>query len=162
MSFIAKNPLTIPEVESSPPVPKSGTRGLFAGKDGWYEVDSDNNIKRIASVEYVDSEISYLREMLSSISEKLPAKTTIVDLPESSWVPAGDNLYSQVLSLDGITKYSKVDLQPTVEQLAIFHEKDISFVTENINGVVTIYCLGQKPLLDYSIQITITEVLING
>lgn len=48
MSFIAKNPLTVPEIEYAPPAPKPGTRGLFAGKDGWYDVDSDNNISKIS------------------------------------------------------------------------------------------------------------------
>ena len=47
MSFIAKNPLIIPEVEQSPSVPNAGTRGVFAGKDGWYDIDSNNNIKKL-------------------------------------------------------------------------------------------------------------------
>ena len=47
MSFIAKNPLTIPEVESSPSVPQAGTRGLFAGKDGWYDIDSNGNVAKL-------------------------------------------------------------------------------------------------------------------
>lgn len=49
MSFIAKNPLTVPEVDNSPSVPKPGTRGLFAGKDGWYDVDSSGNITKLGS-----------------------------------------------------------------------------------------------------------------
>ena len=48
MTFIAKNPLTIPEVEEPASVPKSGTRGLFAGKDGWYEIDSAGKTKKIS------------------------------------------------------------------------------------------------------------------
>ena len=69
-----------------------------------------------------------------------------------------DSLYSQVVSIDGVTEYSKVDLNPTVEQLAIFRKKDIAFVTENEDGVVTVYCIGQKPTSDYTMQATITEV----
>lgn len=53
MAFIAKNPLMIPEVESVPSVPHDGTRGLFASQDGWYDVDSSNNTKKIATYEDV-------------------------------------------------------------------------------------------------------------
>lgn len=81
-----------------------------------------------------------------------------IDLPASSW-EGDDGLYSQVLAIDGITAYSKVDLLPSVEQLAIFHNKDVAFITENDNGVVTIYAIGDKPLLDYSMQAQITEVM---
>jgi hypothetical protein len=69
-----------------------------------------------------------------------------------------NNLYSQVVNIDGVTKNSQVDLTPSVEQLAAFYEKDLTFVTENENGVVTVYAIGQKPTNDYTIQVTITEV----
>ena len=68
----------------------------------------------------------------------------------------------QVVQNDAFTQYSKVDLQPTVEQLAIFYEKDISFVTANVAGTVTVYCIGVKPSQNYVMQATITEVERNG
>lgn len=80
-----------------------------------------------------------------------------VTLRSAEW-QGSDSLYSQVVSIDGVTEYSKVDLNPTVEQLAVFHDKDIAFVTENEDGVVTVYCIGQKPTSDYTMQATITEV----
>ena len=40
-----------------------------------------------------------------------------------------------------------------------FHDKDIGFVTENENGVVTVYLIGKKPENDYTMQVSITEVL---
>lgn len=81
-----------------------------------------------------------------------------VTLLASAW-QGSDNLHSQVVTIDGITEYSKVDLLPSVEQLAIFHNKDITFVTENEDGVVTAYVIGDKPTLDYTMQVEITEVL---
>ena len=66
--------------------------------------------------------------------------------------------YSQVVEIPGTTVRSKVDLQPDLEQLTIFHEKDLAFVAENDDGVITVFCLGQKPTNDYTIQVTITEV----
>lgn len=70
-----------------------------------------------------------------------------------------NNLYSQIVTIDGVTANSQVDLTPSVEQLAIFYEKDLCFVTENEDGVVTVYVIGQKPTNDYIIQVTITEVI---
>ena len=49
MSFIAENPLIVPEVESTPSTPPLGARGLFAGKDGWYDIDDTGSVKKIGS-----------------------------------------------------------------------------------------------------------------
>ena len=69
--------------------------------------------------------------------------------------------YSQVVTIDGVTQYSKIDLQPDAEQLSIFYEKDVAFIAENENGVVTVLCIGQKPMNDYVVQATMTEVIVN-
>lgn len=85
------------------------------------------------------------------------ARVADVDLLTAKW--QGDTSpYYQVVTIAGITAYSQVDLTPSVEQLSIFHEKDLSFVTENEDGVVTVYAIGQKPTNDYTIQATIREV----
>lgn len=82
-----------------------------------------------------------------------------VKLLSKNWV-GSNNLYSQVVTIAGVTKNSQVDLTPSVEQLVVFHEKDLTFVTENDGGVVTVYAIGQKPENDYTIQVTITEVIV--
>lgn len=82
-----------------------------------------------------------------------------VSLPAANWVGEG-NLYSQVVQVYGTTPRSQVDLTPSVEQLAAFHDKDLAFVTENEDGVITVYAIGQKPTNDYTIQVTITEVYV--
>ena len=66
--------------------------------------------------------------------------------------------YSQVVNIAGVTEYSQVDLIPSVEQLTVFHNKDLAFVTENDGGVVTVYSIGDKPQNDYTMQVSITEV----
>lgn len=102
-----------------------------------------------------------LREAAESgeLSDMIKAKAKIgeVTLLASKWV-GENNLYSQVVEIEGVTEYSQVDLTPDVEQLAVFYNKDITFVTENEDGVVTVYVIGQKPENDYTIQVTITEV----
>lgn len=87
------------------------------------------------------------------------AKIGEVTLLGDGWVGEASP-YSQVVALDGVTENSQVDLTPSVEQLAIFYQKDLAFVTENEDGVVTVYAIGQKPENDYTIQVTITEVEI--
>ena len=83
--------------------------------------------------------------------------TLSVDLLASAWVKDG-KAYSQVVTVTGVTPHSKVDLQPTPEQLEEFHYKILAFVAENNGGVVTIYSIGDKPTGDHTIQVTLTEV----
>jgi hypothetical protein len=84
-------------------------------------------------------------------------KISEVTLLASAWQGSG-NLHYQLVNIEGTTENSQVDLTPSVEQLLIFYEKDIAFVTENENGIITVYAIGQKPANDYTIQVTITEV----
>lgn len=80
-----------------------------------------------------------------------------VTLLANEWVKEGDT-YSQVVGVEGVTSHSKVDLQPTPEQLEEFHYKVLAFVAENDGGKVTVYAVGDKPGGDHTIQVTLTEV----
>lgn len=88
-----------------------------------------------------------------------PTPIANVTLLASAWVGSGKH-YSQVVTVPGITERSQVNLTPTVEQLAIFYEKDLTFSTENSGGVVTVYVIGQKPTNDYIIPANIVEVAV--
>lgn len=94
------------------------------------------------------------RERLNKMSA---ATIGEVSLLASKWI-GNNSPYSQVVSISGATENSQVDLTPDVQQLSIFYEKDLTLVTENDGGVVTVYAIGQKPENDYVIQVTITEV----
>lgn len=85
------------------------------------------------------------------------SKIDKVTLSAEAWV-SENNRHSQVVEIIKATDKSQVDLTPTVEQLEVFYEKDLTFVTKNQYGVVTVYAIGQKPLNDYTIQVTLTEV----
>lgn len=87
-----------------------------------------------------------------------PASVTNITLFASAWTGSG-TLYSQVVTIAGITENSQVNLTPTVEQLSIFYEKDLTFSTENDGGVVTVHVVGQKPQNDYTIPANIVEVV---
>lgn len=83
--------------------------------------------------------------------------TTSVMLAADKWVGDGDH-YSQVVTIPGVTVRSKVDLQPTDEQLVEFHNKVLAFTAKNTGGVVTVHTIGDKPMNDHTMQVTLTEV----
>ena len=117
-----------------------------------------NDENAYMSAEYVIDTKTYIDKYVKNTS----GVHSSVKLLASAWKEESSNLYSQVVSINGVTANSKVDLNPSVEQLQIFYNKDITFVTENDDGVVTVYCVGQKPTNDYTMQVTITEVIVNG
>ena len=93
---------------------------------------------------------------LESLENSVP-RIAEVTLLASAW--DGDaGLYSQVVEIDSTTEYSQVDLKPSAEQLEIFNDKEIGFVAENEDGVITVYLIGNKPANDYTMQVSITEV----
>ena len=82
-----------------------------------------------------------------------------VELLAANW-QGNASPYSQVVNIAGVTERSQVNLNPTIEQLAVFHDKDLTLVTQNENGVVKVYALGDKPTNDYTIQVSVTEVVV--
>ena len=114
-------------------------------------------------------------EYISVDSFILPTPTTITllggaDHWDEEYNEDGDLIgYTQVVDVNNytITPNSKVDIQPSPEMLAAFHEKDVTFtaVTETINGTttVTVHAVGQMPKNTYeNVQCTVTEVNTNG
>ena len=61
-----------------------------------------------------------------------------------------------------ITPKSQVDLQISTAHIVAFSDQDITFSAENHSGIIYIYCVGSIPQNDYTIQVTVTEVAING
>ena len=106
--------------------------------------------------ELTEEETNTFRKLLDEMLVS-SARISYITLLSSAW-EGEENLYSQVVTIDGVTENTQVDLTPSVEQLAVFYNKDLTFVTENENGVVTVYAIGQKPQNDYTIQVTLTEV----
>lgn len=110
--------------------------------------------------EVVDAEA---REMARAAMEAARGNSNLrvseISLLAANWQGKASP-YSQVVDIDGVTEWSQVDLTPSVVQLAIFHDKDLAFVTENEGGVVTVYAIGQKPENDYTMQVTIKEVSV--
>lgn len=125
-----------------------GKSGVYLGSG---EMPADCNVQIDP-----DGDALTLEEVVRNIISQVN-KISTVALPSNQWEGAASPYY-QVVDIAGATENSKIDLNPTVEQLNIFHEKDITFVVGNNNGVITVYCIGQKPTNDYTIQVSITEV----
>ena len=138
----------------------------YAWNTGIYKditvIESINNIDEVIA-ENVDALTAYKREIINevvgTINDFTQPRIDYITLSAEDWVGEGSR-YAQVVEIEGVTENSQVDLTPSVEQLAIFHEKDLAFVTENEGGVVTVYAIGQRPQNDYTIQVTITEVAV--
>ena len=130
----------------------TGNSGVYVGSGDMPDdcnVQIDPNGKPLTIDEIIQSVLAQIN--------KIKMVTLFADKWEGEASP-----YSQVVTISGVTKNSKIDLNPTVEQLSIFHTKDLAFVVENDDGVITVYCVGQKPTNDYTMQATITEVATNG
>lgn len=135
------------------------------GVDGRDGVDGKNGASGRSAYSYAlsagyngtEAEFAEMLARGGSGSGGQAARIGDVTLYANNWSGTGP-LYSQVVTIAGVTENSQVDLTPSVQQLAVFYEKDLTFVTENDGGVVTVYAIGQKPENDYTIQVTITEV----
>lgn len=90
-----------------------------------------------------------------------PVPVVNITLTASAWSGSGEN-YSQVVSVPGVTSKSQVNLTPTVEQAKTFYEKNITFLTENNGGKVTVYVIGQKPTNNYTMPVKIVEVVTDS
>ena len=132
-------------------LPKQSTITIYANKwfmadDNYNLIDKDGNI--------IDEEGNIVKENYYSVNEN------------GSFI--GDNgdvvkiRYAQHVDVNNatITVNSKVDLNPTPEMLTIYHDKDLTFVAENDDGNVWVYCIGQSPQNTYTIPCTITEITV--
>lgn len=104
--------------------------------------------------------IEKAQELIDSLRLVAP-NVDYITLYADKW-EGEENLYSQVVTVSGANERCKVDINPSVEQLASFHSKDIAFVTENEDGVITVYCIGHRPTDDYTMQVTVSEVMNIG
>lgn len=87
-------------------------------------------------------------------------KLTMVTLLASAWVGDAEP-YSQNININAATVNSKIDLQPTAEQIAALQNEETSLMIQN-NGdnTYTAYAIGNKPTSDYKMQVLITEVSV--
>lgn len=129
-----------------------GNHGIYLGSGDMpedYNVQIDPNGDTLT--------IEDIIEAVNAQTNKITSVTLYADKWEGETSP-----YSQKVEISVATANSKINLNPTIEQLNIFYNKDISFVVENDEGNITVYCIGQKPTNNYTMQATLMEVVIDG
>ena len=84
-------------------------------------------------------------------------KLATITAPVANW-KGGTSPYSQVVNVGGVSVNSKVDLQLSVAQMNQLRNYEICFTTENNDGTVTLYAIGDKPTMDLEFQATVSEV----
>jgi hypothetical protein len=132
-----------------------------------YEVNPETG-KKIPRLKIGDGESDFANlEYISVDSFILPTQAYVTMYPDK-WEPVTDedgniieNRYYQYVDVKNaiITPNSKVDLQPTPEQLLVFHEKDLTFTAINAGGQVRVCIVGQKLTNEYTMDATVTEVV---
>lgn len=87
-------------------------------------------------------------------------RQTTVSILAANWVGTASP-YSQVVSVNTATGNTRVDLQPSAAQISDLQGNEISLMAENDgNGVITVYAIGNKPTVDYSMQALLSEVTV--
>ena len=158
-AWLAENPTTLIYVLSTPietPLSVEELAAYASLHTHRGNTTFSNDANAHMEIEYAMDAKTYIGRLINGITA-VP-RVVNVSLPASKWAGSG-NLYSQKVLIDGITENSQVNLTPSVEQLSIFYEKDVTFMTENDGGIVTVYVIGQKPTNDYTIKASIVEVI---
>lgn len=135
-----------------------GTRFIAIASNGTSVAYSDSGMTWESGGNIIQTNSG--EDVTESIKEILGVSGSGIDtlsLPASKWT-GSESPYSQEVTLSGVTENSRVDLQPTGEQLNSLATNRTILNTANDNGTVTVYAVGNKPTEDYTMQVTITEV----
>lgn len=95
-----------------------------------------------------------ISELSSSEEQGTSVLLSSVTLIAENWV--GEESYTQTVTISGATSRSKIDLQPSKEQLDKL--KNTVLVIENNNGTFIAHASGEVPTEDMTIQCTITNI----
>lgn len=160
------------------PSTKTDGYAYFCTDDGtfWIDYKDENGSLQRKQLNAKDAETllgASLSTILNSSDVEIPTSKAVLDALEkyiddmfgmselslraSDWTGT-ESPYSQVVEVSGVTANSKVDLNPTGEQLNSLATNRTILNTANDNGTVTVYAIGNKPTEDYTMQATITEV----
>lgn len=85
-------------------------------------------------------------------------KVIDIVMPVSNWVRSKDAThYTQDLTIPDVTENTKIDLQPSPEQIITMISYGITMFVANDNGDVKAYSVSEKPPADMTIQATVKE-----
>ena len=92
--------------------------------------------------------------------EQQVSKVRTITLRADAWI-GNASPWEQQVEIDNydVTAFSKVDLQPNVEQLAELTDEEITLVAVNTNAIVAVYAINTKPKKDYRMKVLVTEII---
>lgn len=106
-------------------------------------------------IDYVDSDGNLQRKQIN----KFAGKTTFIELLAENWLDE-EGIYVQIIELSNITVNSKIDLQPTIEQVYDLLNQGVQMQVINADGTCIVIAVGEKPTTDYNMQVLITETAV--
>lgn len=127
----------------------STTATFSVGKVGElvHRLDAKYLPENIVTYNYVDDVINTIKP-----------KSTTVTLPAANWT-GNANPWSQVVTINGVTENSKLDLMPTAAQIVELQNSEITLMLHNDGGTVTAWAINNKPTADYTMQVLVTETM---
>ena len=132
------------------------------------EIDEKNKQHKLKIGDGIHTyaELAYLpagNEVITQALAKALPRVVTITLDVDQWVEITSEsdpnfgYYGQTVMLDDITNQSRLDLQPNADMLAEFQNLNVVFVTENNNGTIFVYSVGDMPLKSYTMQASIVE-----
>lgn len=119
-----------------------------------YDIDNNYSYERIKIGDGLKNV-----NALPFIGETIAPKLTSITMLTSAW-GGESNPYSQVVACNGVNVNSKLDLQPSPEQVVMLQNAGISLMLTNDNGTVTAWAINGKLSEDVTMSVLITEVTV--
>ena len=112
-------------------------------------------------VEYAaDTKKFILNYIIENQAEIKHVSSVEITLPSKSWKISDDgSCYTQAVTVEGATEFTKIDLQPTPQQMVTLIGFGITIFIANEGGKITAYAVGGAPAIDMTIQAQKTEVV---
>lgn len=123
-------------------------------------VESTNEFSALTkAMSRLETATDEAEEALEVAKKSIPRKITVT-LYASAWADTdADGIYTQEIVVSNATENTQVDLTPSEEQMAIFANKDLTFIVANESGKIIVSAIGDRPTNDYTMQATATEVI---
>lgn len=139
--------------------------GYEGTEEEWLRSLSGGEVDDTLSIMGVAADAKATGKAIEALRNQISQQRRIVDitLEAKNWtqVTGHNNCYVQPMMIQGLTKNSQVNLNPSLTQILVFYEKNLTFLTETVGSAVNIYAIGQKPENNYTIQAEILEVTRN-
>lgn len=129
-----------------------------------YQVATTNHLNTtILNDAEAHMEVTYsvdLKTYIEDFKNAVVGIKTSVTLLADSWTVSDDGYYfTQEVTVPNTTVNSKIDLQPTPEQMIYLLQSEISLFVANNNGTIVVYALNAVPEEDMTFNAIRSEVI---